>query len=120
MTAAPEPVAAKAPPPQPVRTASPASISRDDESAGMQRAEQFLKNADIAGARLMFENLALRGSAQAAFAMGQTYDPEFLKTLVVQGLRPDVEQAKSWYRKALELGSPEASGRLSALGQTIR
>jgi TPR repeat protein len=103
-----------------VRAASPASISRDDESAGMQRAEQFLKNADIAGARLMFENLALRGSARAAFAMGQTYDPEFLKTMAVNGLRPDVEQAKSWYRKALELGSPEASGRLSALGQTIR
>lgn len=99
------------------RPAAPpvAGMPAGEERAGMDRAEQLLKNSDIAAARLLFESMALRGSAKAAFAMGQTFDPEFLGTLTVKGLKPDVEQAKQWYRKALELGSTEARGRLSAL-----
>jgi TPR repeat protein len=81
----------------------------------MERAEQFLANADIAGARLLYETLAMKGSARAAFAMGQTYDGRFLRNIQLQGLRPDPAEARKWYGLAIELGSTDAESWLAAL-----
>ena len=47
--------------------------------------------------------------------MGITYDPDFLATLAIRGLQPDIGQAKNWYRMAEELGSARAARRLAAL-----
>lgn len=77
----------------------PPEVERQTE----ERAKKFLKMGDIATARMLYENLSVQGSAKAAFLLGQTYDPEFLKKLLVRGLRPDVDKAKSWYKKALEI-----------------
>ncbi|MDZ4789709.1 MAG: hypothetical protein SGJ17_00625 [Hyphomicrobiales bacterium] len=95
--------------------AGPKGISEAEETAMISRANLVLKNSDVSAARLLFEHLARRGSAKAAFAMGQTYDPEFLKTLFVKGLKADIEKAKAWYRRSVELGGGEAQARLSAL-----
>jgi TPR repeat protein len=91
------------------------SISDEEEGRSMVRAYEMLQNADIAAARLIYEAMAMKGSAKAAFAMGQTYDPDFLQNFVVEGLRADITQARKWYQRALNLGSPEAEARLSAL-----
>ena len=48
-------------------------------------------------------------------ALGATYDPNVLAKLGVVGMNADVEKARSWYRKAESLGSPDASQRLNAL-----
>jgi TPR repeat protein len=102
---------------QPVFTpARPArQLSEEAESAEMERAKQFLGNADIAAARLLYETLAMKGSARAAFAMGQTYDDRFLRKIQLQGLRPDAEEARKWYGLAIELGSTDAESWLAAL-----
>lgn len=81
----------------------------------MDRAAEFLANSDIAAVRLIYETLAMRGSARAAFAMGQTYDPEFLAGRRIEGLRPDIENARRWYRRAIALGSQDAQARLVSL-----
>lgn len=94
------------------------SISDEEEGRSMVRAYEMLQNADIAAARLVYETMAMRGSAKAAFAMGQTYDPDFLQNFVVEGLKADINQARKWYKKALDLGSPEAQARLAALDRT--
>ncbi len=93
----------------------PKGLSEAEETAMLSRANQILKNSDVSAARLLFEHIAGRGSAKGAFAMGQTYDPEFLSTLFVKGLKADVEKAKAWYRRSIELGGGEAQARLSAL-----
>lgn len=80
----------------------------------MKRANQALRNSDISSARQFYERLARSGMAEAAFAMGQTYDPSFLDQLSIHGLQPDLETAKLWYQKASELGSVEAKERLSS------
>ncbi|MGF1619446.1 MAG: hypothetical protein ACFCUR_02390 [Rhodomicrobiaceae bacterium] len=85
------------------------------DNALMERATTLFSIGDISGARTVFEYLAARGNAQAAIALGGTYDPTILGQLFVKGLDADPEQARKWYRKAEELGSPEASSRLSAL-----
>jgi len=81
----------------------------------MERATTLLSMGDISGARTVFKYLAARGNAQAAIALGGTYDPAILSELFIKGLDPDPEQARLWYEKAGELGSPEASSRLAAL-----
>jgi hypothetical protein len=98
-----------APVPRPSFTAPP-----PEEEAILTRASAFLRKADVAAARLLYETLALKGSARAAFALGQTYGPDFLKGLGVQRLS-NIDTAKKWYRKAMELGSREAEILLSTL-----
>jgi hypothetical protein len=93
------------------------SISDEEEGRTMIRAYEMLQNADIAAARLLYESMSMKGSGKAAFAMGQTFDPEFLQNFVVEGLRPNLDQARKWYKRALDLGSPEAEARLSALSR---
>lgn len=81
----------------------------------MERGDTYLKQGDVAAARLLYRQVAKKGIANGAFAMGLTYDPDFLGTLAVRGLQPDVEQAKNWYRMAEELGSAQAAQRLATL-----
>ncbi len=57
----------------------------------------------FAGARLFFERAAEAGSAEAARAMGETYDPVEFQKLGVQGLVPDEATARKWYDRAQEL-----------------
>jgi TPR repeat protein len=75
------------------------------EQEMLSRAQRLLLSGDIAGARLIFEDLARRGSALGAFALAQSYDPGFLSKLFIPGLEPDPAKAEEWYRKAIEFGS---------------
>ena len=94
----------------------PSGVPPEEERIMMERANTLLQSSDIAAARLLYEHLAMRGSSKAAYAMGQTYDPAFLDKLFVKGLKGDVDQARTWYRKAADMGNEEARNRLTALG----
>ena len=52
---------------------------------------------------------------EAALALGATFDPALIKRLGVIGTAPDIAQARNWYRKAAELGSPAATQQLAKL-----
>lgn len=84
------------------------AISGADEQSMLRRARELLERGHIAGARLIFEHLALQQSALGAFALAQTYDEKFLKTVAVVGMEPDTKLAAKWYRRAAELGSQSA------------
>jgi len=47
--------------------------------------------------------------------MGATYDPDVLAKRFVRGIGADLEEARTWYEKARELGSPEGPRRLETL-----
>jgi hypothetical protein len=83
--------------------------------AQMDRGRQLLHENDIAAARLIFKRLAESGVAEAAFAMAQTYDPEFLKTIPTAGLQPDLVQARKWYERAAVMGNASAALRFGEL-----
>jgi hypothetical protein len=74
---------------------------------------------DVAAARLLFRRAANAGDAKAALAMGATYDPAVLASRLVRGMSTgtgaDVDEARSWYERARELGSPEGPRRLDML-----
>jgi hypothetical protein len=81
----------------------------------MKQGEQFIAAGDFVTARVAFQRAAEAGDANAAVAVGATYDPTALAKLGAVGIGADVAKARSWYQKAEELGSPDARRRLEVL-----
>jgi hypothetical protein len=81
----------------------------------MKQGEQFIAAGDVVTARIVFQRAAEAGNANAAMALGATYDPTVLAKLGVVGTSADVEKTRSWYQTAEKLGSPEARRRLDVL-----
>jgi TPR repeat protein len=95
----------------------PALVTLDPEEVAtlIKRSQDFLKSGDIPSARLSLRRAANAGSAQAALALGATYDQPFLVEMGALGFAPDLAQARAWYQRARELGSNEAARRLERL-----
>lgn len=109
--AAPPPPVASAP-----AAAPPASTVSSQELAQLvARGDELLATGDIAAARLFYQRAAEQGSALAATAVGQTYDPIYLEQARVRGVRGDAKLAAEWYRKATAAGDPQADLRLKRL-----
>ena len=108
--------------PASVAAATPAPTSAPTSSADTQqvdallaRGDDLLATGDVAAARLFYQRAAELGSAAAATAVGQTYDPGVLELLRVRGARGDVQLAAEWYRKAVAAGDRQAEIRLKRL-----
>jgi hypothetical protein len=82
----------------------------------LKRGQDFLANGDLAAARLLLRRAAEAGSAEAALALGTTFDPVMLQRLGAIGAAADPAQARQWYQRAAELGSSAASRQLAGLG----
>jgi hypothetical protein len=110
---APERVAPAAPPVMPVPEVT---ITPAQETPMLERAFNLLGQGDIASARLLLEHLARKGSGKGAYALGQTYDPTFFRSMfTIGGPKPDTEKARKWYDLAAQLGQNEARKRLNQL-----
>jgi hypothetical protein len=95
-------------------------IDREEIATLLARGRTYLANGDVASARLAFRRAAEGGDAQAALALGGTFDPLVLKSLGAIGVAADAAQARGWYQKAAELGSRDAPQRLDQLAQSVR
>jgi hypothetical protein len=131
---APRPTVAVAPPapvsvappaaPTPAPAAEPAAsapapeLSPEDMAALLKRGQQLAASGDIAAARLTLRPAAEAHSAQAALALGATYDPVVLRSLGIFGVTPDAAMARGWYEKAKAYGSAEAPHRLELLAKS--
>ena len=81
----------------------------------MKRAGGLIASGDIAAARLVLQQVADDGDAQAAVTLAETYDPTILEKLSVHGTVPNVALARRWYEAAQKYGSAEATQRLAVL-----
>ncbi|MBR1197411.1 hypothetical protein JQ574_15530 [Bradyrhizobium sp. AUGA SZCCT0158] len=79
------------------------------------RAAALLRQGDIGAARLVLERAVEMGSAQASFALAETYDPLILAKWKTQGTRGDASKAQGLYATADAAGIQEAKARLEAL-----
>jgi hypothetical protein len=95
-------------PPKPALTAQ-------EIAALVERGRVLFDAGDLAAARLFFRRAANAGDAAAALAMGSTYDPDVLSKRFIRGTGANAEEARVWYEKAREMGSPEGKGRLETL-----
>jgi len=111
---APKPVSVP-PPPSGVARPEPGEIA-----ALLARSRAYLAAGDVAAARLVLRRAVDGGDSQAALALGGTYDPIALKERGVISFAGDPAQAREWYRRAVELGSTDASQRIEQLAQVDR
>jgi len=86
-----------------------------DASAQMADAMRLLGDGDIAGARLLFEQLAGQGESEAAYELARTFDPEALTALGAKDVQADRKLAVTWYERASETGNAKAAERLKIL-----
>jgi hypothetical protein len=90
-------------------------LNLEDKKLLMKQGEQIMASGDLVTARIAFQRAWETGDADAAVALGATYDPIALANLGVAGLSANVEKARMWYQKAESLGSTEATRRLAIL-----
>jgi hypothetical protein len=83
----------------------------------LKRGKDLIAAGDLAAARLVLRKAADANSAEAALALGATYDPFVLRELKVYGFTADAAMARVWYEKATGLDSPAAPRRLEMLTQ---
>jgi hypothetical protein len=108
------------PVPAPAETATAPMLGQDEIAALLTRGKSLLLNGDIAAARLLLRRAAEDGSAEAALALGSTFDPRVIERLGAIGVTSDPKQAREWYEKAVQLGSPAAPRQLSLLADQDR
>jgi hypothetical protein len=127
LSGAPVPAAsARRPPPAeaeigtvPPESAAP-RFDSEETATLLARGRTYLANGDVSAARLALRRAAESGDAQAALALGGTFDPLVLRSLGVVGVAADPAQARVWYQKAAELGSRDAPQRLDQLARSER
>jgi DNA repair exonuclease SbcCD ATPase subunit len=79
------------------------------------RARVLLGQGDVGSARIVLERAAERGSAQANFALAETYDPLILAKWGTFATRGDTTKARELYSRAEGGGNKEAKQRLDTL-----
>jgi hypothetical protein len=115
---APAPQPTAAPPSNDVAAAPPPaslSLASDEIAMLLKRGKDAFSTGDLAAARLLLRRAAEAGSAEAALALGATFDPLVIRRLGAIGAAPDAAQARQWYQKAVALGSTTASQPLAQL-----
>ena len=106
----PPPAASVAAPP--IVDSTPPAMSAEVVASLLQRGVDYLKNGDIASARIVLTRLAAAGVADGAFAAGQSYDSAYLSAHNVVGVGGDEAKARAFYQRAVQLGSTEAAAQL--------
>ena len=132
------PLAAVAPaPPQPQAMAPPSQaaaavdtpqaraepiqeLSPNEVAALVRRAQELLASGDLPAARMLLRRAADAQSARAALLLAKTFDPITSRQLSTADPGPDLAQARNWYQRAKEWGSPEAQRQLDALASFPR
>ncbi|GLR86548.1 hypothetical protein [Bradyrhizobium iriomotense] len=79
------------------------------------RASVLLEQGNIGAARIVLERAVEMGSAQASFALAETYDPLILPSFGTYGTQGDLTKARTLYARAEAGGIKEAKARFEAL-----
>jgi len=107
-----------APDPKAALILRPGDAARVEEL--LAHGQKMIEVGYLAGARGYFRRAAEAGSAEAALALGATFDPSFIAEIEAQGIPADPAEARLWYERAKTLGSALADDRIAALDQAPR
>ncbi len=95
-------------------------LSPNESAALVRRAQELLASGDLPAARMLLRRAADAQNARAALLLAKTFDPTTLRQLSTADPGPDLAQARSWYQRAKEWGSPDAQRQLDALASYPR
>jgi len=91
------------------------AMSKLESDALRARAQTLFAEGDIAAARRLLTDLAVRGEADAAYELALTYDGDVLAKAGIQNVDADAGKARAWYKYAAQAGHAGATQRLQAL-----
>jgi len=114
-TIAVPPPAPETPAPAPQPQPKTLQLAADEIATLVKRGKDALASGDFAAARLLLRRAAEAGNADAAMALGATYDPLVIRRLGAVGAEPDAARARKWYQQAVDLGSTAAAQPLASL-----
>lgn len=86
----------------------------------MERGDKLMREGDVAGARLLFEFAAKRGSAKGATAFAKSHDPSYLDRVGIRGPSTNAERAFEWYTIGAERGDLDATTQIELLKTWLR
>jgi hypothetical protein len=93
--------------------------SQESEGVLLTEAHRLLSQGDVARARARLLRGGPERRAGVAFALAQTYDPNFLRSLPNANSVPEPSEAERWYRKWYELAGQSGlemdAGRLQRM-----
>ena len=84
-------------------------------SMAFEKAQRFQQEGSLADAHLLYFFAARESHLPAIMTMGEMSDPLLFRAENSLLDRADLVQAYKWYRKAEELGQPNAAERIEAL-----
>jgi hypothetical protein len=93
----------------------PLQTINSETVALISKGRMLLKGGDLIAARQFFLKAHAQKVPEAAFYVGQTYDPATFNALRVVGLQPDAQLAAEWYGKAAAQGVAAANEALTKL-----
>jgi hypothetical protein len=93
----------------------PLQTINSEAMALVAKGRTLLKGGDLIAARQFFLKAHTLKVPEAAFYVGQTYDPTTFNALHVVGLQPDPQLAAEWYGKAAAQGVAAADEALTKL-----
>lgn len=105
---APQPAAAPAPKPftsRPVRRATP----RPEAESLIREGNKHMREGDIVGARQLYQKALAFGDAEAALAMGRSFDPIYFARIQNRNADPDAAKAFDWYKQAMDAGASQTA-----------
>lgn len=102
-------------PPLPQAIPLPQEVEVSEARTLYNKGEALLKTGDLVSARQFFVKAHGLGLAEAAYGVGQCYDPAVYAAMNVHGLQPDAAKAKDWYQKAAAMGHENAKAALEVL-----
>ena len=105
-------------PPLPQAIPLPQEVENSEAQTLFSKGEALLKTGDLVSARQFFMKAHGLGLADAAFGVGQCYDPAVYAAMNVHGLQPDAAKARQWYEKAAAAGHEKAKAALQAIAAT--
>jgi hypothetical protein len=100
-------------------TSEAAQITNDEIMMLLKLGKNFFQSGDLVSARLLFRRAATAGNAEAAFALGRTFDPMIADRMGIIGIKPAIARARQWYESAAELGWPAAQRELARLQRCL-
>lgn len=80
---------------------------------------RLLRAGFVKKARERFDLAMNAHASEASLAQGRSMDPSYLKTVAFPDVKPDAEEARRLYRRAIMLGSSEAKGDLERLEKAL-
>jgi hypothetical protein len=85
------------------------ALPRPEVEDLIREGNKRMREGDILEARQIYQKAVAYGDAEAALAMGRSYDPIYFARIEKKNAEPDAAKAFEWYRKAMDAGAAQTA-----------